>query len=574
MQNGVPLTGLVCDDVDAVAQLIGGQLRSNGERFVSGRDAFTICEVASRLIVTSQDIFLSDLKRFQTTDKPVDLVIRRPRFGETDSDWETNLNLIKHILARERRPELRLLAVTEAAAQEIDTLLGFPVEGLALLPAVAPQTSQALVEGRIVRLPKTSGTDTMPLADVNWWRLRKTASFTCAPNSPLDVQDLVAFATPEGKPEIPKTGQSNAFLFVVSNGVGLGHLTRLLAVAKQLKGRVLFWSYSQAAQLIEEQGFPVVVRMTAEHLGASVDSWNAWEAADITAFVGENSINAIVYDGSSPPKGILDALVRPELGDTDFIWLRRGMWHQEADTYPLSKTHHCSLVIEPRDLAHAADVGPTRTITPAHLGSCKFLQVPPVVATRLDELLSRRKARSALNHWSFRPLCLLNLGGESLADHAPLLALIKRLAAKEKIRFLWLRSPFSSTSAPATGTVQQLRKFPIAPLLNAFDGIITAAGYNSFHEVLTLSRAPVLFAPNRNARLDDQYARATFAVDQGWAQMIDPEDVKSSEMQIKEFLGLVGKKTISRDALSIGDGASNIANAITDFAQGYDGDAW
>lgn len=566
--SDAPLIGLVCEDADPVAQLIGGHLRSLGKGFVSGRDAQAISNVANRLIVTSQDIYLSDLALFSAIDLPVHLVARRCRHGETVEEWKTGLSLLKQSLDLENSPEVQLRALTQDAADEIGTFVGRVVDPLSPLPKVPQQSGVAVVEGPLMRFVKKSKTDSMPLSDVNWWRIRKKMAITSAPDASLDVQDTVGFASRKDGPECPTTKQTNAYLFVVSNGVGLGHLTRLLAVAKNLQGRVLFWSYSQAAQLIEEQGFPVIVRMTADHLDASLSLWNEWEAADLAGFVGQNSFETIVYDGSSPPEGLLNALVRPELGDTVFNWVRRGMWQVDADTSPLSKTHHCDLVIEPLDLASAVDIGPTKTVQPTYLGHCDFLQVAPVVATRAEDLLSRRKARSVLKHRSFRPLCLINLGGDSLSDHAPLMTLIERLAADEKIRFLWLRSPFSSGSSIRNGAIQQVRLFPIAPLLRAFDGIISASGYNSYHEVLTLSRAPVLFAPNRHARLDDQFARAAFAADQGWAQLFDPDKETSGEAQLKKFLDLVRKKAPSRDLVPIADGAAAIADAVSKTADG------
>ena len=562
VHDGAALVGLVCDDADPVAQLMGTQLRSMGQGFISGRDTGALSDVTDRLIVTSQDIYLSDLGFFTTTKQRVDLVLRRPRLGETDAAWQVGLDLLKHSLDIDTPPNLHLCALTRDACETIGPIIGRPLEALGPLPAVPHHSHEAVVDGAFMRIIKDTSVETTPLCDVNWCRIRRKMKITSAPKSPLDVQDMVAFASLKGGAEGPDT-PSKTYLFVVSNGVGLGHLTRLLAVAKKLEGRVVFWSYSQAAQMIEEQGFPVIVRMTAEHLGASMSLWNEWEAADLAGFVAQNAIDSIVYDGSSPPDGILNALVRPELGDTDFNWVRRGMWHVDADTSPLSKTHHCDLVIEPRDLAGAVDIGPTKTVKPAHLGHSAFVRVPPVVATQPENLLTRRKARSVLKHRSFRPLCLVNLGGDTLTDHAPLMTLIERMAAKEKIRFLWLRSPFSSAASAIKGPVQQVQLFPIAPLLSAFDGIISAAGYNSYHEVLTLSRAPVLFAPSRNARLDDQYARAAYAADQGWAHVLDPEKDRSSEAQLKAFLDLVRKKTSSRNLVPVANGAAAIARAIS-----------
>ena len=48
-------------------------------------------------------------------------------------------------------------------------------------------------------------------------------------------------------------------LFTTSNGTGLGHLTRSMAIARRLPDGVepLFLTLSAAAPVVEEMGFPV-----------------------------------------------------------------------------------------------------------------------------------------------------------------------------------------------------------------------------------------------------------------------------------------------------------------------------
>jgi predicted glycosyltransferase len=57
---------------------------------------------------------------------------------------------------------------------------------------------------------------------------------------------------------------------------------------------------------------------------------------------------------------------------------------------------------------------------------------------------------------------------------------------------------------------------PLSLYYRAFDFSISAAGYNSFHEVISFG-LPTLFVPNRAPLMDDQAARASFAQDIGAA---------------------------------------------------------
>ena len=80
--------------------------------------------------------------------------------------------------------------------------------------------------------------------------------------------------------------------------------------------------------------------------------------------------------------------------------------------------------------------------------------------------------------------------------------------------------------------------FPNARHFRAFDFAISAAGYNSFHELLHHG-VPTIFVPNDNQQVDDQRARAAWAESRGagdlpaarrrerawpaiWRAMLDP----------------------------------------------------
>lgn len=74
--------------------------------------------------------------------------------------------------------------------------------------------------------------------------------------------------------------------------------------------------------------------------------------------------------------------------------------------------------------------------------------------------------------------------------------------------------PIAGLSVPATPGVLQVSGFPLARCYRAFDFTVSAAGYNSFHELMHYGLPGIFFA-NTHPSMDDQQARARFAEQNG-----------------------------------------------------------
>jgi hypothetical protein len=67
------------------------------------------------------------------------------------------------------------------------------------------------------------------------------------------------------------------------------------------------------------------------------------------------------------------------------------------------------------------------------------------------------------------------------------------------------------------------------------DLCVTAAGYNTFHEVL-YNRIPAVFIPQTGSFMDDQAARARAARERGLAGMVEPHELAILEAELSRFL--------------------------------------
>ncbi len=62
-----------------------------------------------------------------------------------------------------------------------------------------------------------------------------------------------------------------------SNGVGLGHLTRLMAIARRLRhSDPVFLTMSQGFRVVEAAGWPVKYLPFHELSGCNIEHWNDW----------------------------------------------------------------------------------------------------------------------------------------------------------------------------------------------------------------------------------------------------------------------------------------------------------
>ncbi|MDH5295372.1 MAG: hypothetical protein OEW91_17005, partial [Acidimicrobiia bacterium] len=301
-----------------------------------------------------------------------------------------------------------------------------------------------------------------------------------------------------------------------SNGAGMGHLTRQLAVGLAMPDGVeaSILTMSVGAATAAGRGIAIEYCPSYERGWMPRRSWNTYLRDRIVALVDELGADVVAFDGVAPYPGIAFArAARPKVG---FVWLRRGMWRPDASAEQLRRSSVFDLIIEPGDLAQDADRGITAARTDA-------VRVPPISMVDVIGRLPRGEAAVALGLDPDRPTLLLTLGSGRLGDvQGPADVVLDAISASGW-QVAVTRAAIATKDIVHDDSVVPVRGvYPLVRYVSAFDAVVSAAGYNAVHEFLPAG-IPTLLVPNGATRTDDQVGRARYLASRGLA-LVAPED--------------------------------------------------
>ncbi len=348
--------------------------------------------------------------------------------------------------------------------------------------------------------------------------------------------------------------QRRRVLFLTSNGEGMGHLTRMMAIARRAREDIepIFATLSLALKVVREAGS--FAEFIPRHPEWHWSIWNPFLERRLLKIIDRYGAEAVVFDGNAPYQGVISAR---QAAACPFVWVRRAMWKiGEGKTF-LERSRHFDLVIEPGEFAAEFDRG----LTVAHRSD--ILCVPPIVMLDRSEALGREEARAALGLDPGAQTVLLQLGSDNTNDIAsPAWIAAERLLREPDTAVVvaeWLisRRPLSLPKG-----VRRVRIYPLSRYLNAFDFAISAAGYNSFHELVAFG-IPSIFVP-MDKPSEDQSGRTRYAEQVGAGLHLQP----FTEQGLDRCLETMRRPEARRDmvaactALFPGNGAGEAMEAI------------
>lgn len=341
-------------------------------------------------------------------------------------------------------------------------------------------------------------------------------------------------AQPDDRPRV---------LFLSSNGVGVGHLMRLMSMARRSSDEVvpLFLSLSQAVSVVRTNDFFVEYLASRGVTGMRHKDWHKLLRDRLDELIRIHDVRAVVFDGTWPFHGMFDAARQHP--DVALVWSRRGMWRASIDNPMLPRAVDFDLILEPGEFAEAFDAGPTvaRREEATRVGPITFLDP--------EELVSRDEARAYLGLDPDRPAVLVQLGAGNINDVSSLLgAVTDRLVAEPDLQVCVTRSIIAERASgleaeviPITGV------YPLARYFTAFDFAVTAAGYNSFHESLAAG-LPTIFVPNLQTAADEQAARSAYAAEAGVGLHLPDPTPEAIDASVRTMLDPQARERMSEQA--------------------------
>ncbi|PIY11255.1 MAG: hypothetical protein COZ18_04375 [Flexibacter sp. CG_4_10_14_3_um_filter_32_15] len=326
-------------------------------------------------------------------------------------------------------------------------------------------------------------------------------------------------------------------LFYTVNGLGLGHLTRCLSIARQLKKQdsslvPLFFTASEGSHLLYQEGFAyykVPSKTIAKESKLLKRDLAISYSEILTSIVNTYRPVALVVD--TFPLGSMNDLLSV-LG-LPLKW-KKFFIHREQmnmDKNKIETQNFYDYIIAPHSK------GSAKIPVPIHKKEDLFWSNEILIREK-TELQSREEIRKKLGVAEDENLLLVNLGGggdkTTLENYKQIFDLIlnsSSLLRQKKIRLFVPKPPLNALesikevfSKLPTSTILHTH-FPLIELMSAFDYAISAAGYNTFHELLACG-IPTIFIP-KSRGYDDQYGRAKRAFDAKAALFLEEKQMQS-----------------------------------------------
>lgn len=354
-----------------------------------------------------------------------------------------------------------------------------------------------------------------------------TESDWLSANTLSDLEDATGLARPANS-DIAQPVQT---VFFPTNGNGLGHAQRCLLIAEEMEvaEQVKFAAFPSCTSLIQNRGFdclPLVQRS---------DSFPEPFANDLINYLRiSNRLQThdhLVFDGGYVFDSVYRTILEKDLKAT---WVRRGLWRPgQINAKALEREKVFSQIIIPHEAFD--ELNTNYTFGP------NLRDVGPIV--RIDQMserdhMSLRDRLKARFDRDFDQLVITMLGGGVAADRS---AQIQTICAAIERRPDCLNLILVWPSATVSPALYGWKNSKVVTSQNAVklaqiaDLSVSAAGYNSFHEIM-YHAIPAIFVPQTAPFMDDQERRARAASDRGLAAIALAPELLMLEREIQAFL--------------------------------------
>lgn len=356
-----------------------------------------------------------------------------------------------------------------------------------------------------------------------------------------------------------ESASKNTIIMFPTNGVGFGHFTRMLALAKRMRKKdpeleIVFFTTMPTLHILKEAGFP------AHHVSGpkyfrGLDSmkWNGLIEEELNICFDVHRPSMFIFDGTFPYRGMLRAVATRTTMKK--VWMRRGTF-RAGSSIPVDSISHFDIIVHPEDSVSLPEVEVDHGV--------EILTCPPIVLLDEEELLSREASRSRLMIPEDATAIYVQLGAGEINDiHSEVRLTIEALTSHEGVHIILGESMIGDRLEINLPRVHIIRDYPNSMYFRAFDATVQAGGYNSFHETRCFGLR-TLFYPNMKTGMDDQLARCKVAEIEGWGSVLEvrgPGDISKACAELLD-------NSTQLSPPSFENGAVQLATSLLELIQG------
>ena len=325
----------------------------------------------------------------------------------------------------------------------------------------------------------------------------------------------------------------DSIVFFPTNGVGFGHFTRLLAIAKKIRKtnpeiEIVFFTTMPTLHVLKEFDFPTYhLSGRYRYKDMPPNIWNSLCEEMLNMVFSLHRPKAFVFDGSYPYRGMLNAIKNRE--NMLKVWVRRGSIKPKSRNLPVDSTSHFHAVVKPGDS--------DKSIPSDELDrGIAMVRCNPILLVDSDEMESYGKLRRRLGIPTGALLCYVQLGAGNINNiNSELFMVLEAISKHPHVYVVVGESMLGKRISAEFERVRILRDYPNSRYFRDFDFAIMAGGYNSFHEVIE-AELPTICFPNMKTGRDDQYGRAKIAKDAGCMVIIKERRMNTIQAAVDRII--------------------------------------
>lgn len=358
--------------------------------------------------------------------------------------------------------------------------------------------------------------------------------------------------------------ENNKITIVVfpTNGVGFGHFTRILSIAKRIKKinseiEIIFFTTMSTLHILKEQGNFVAYHIPGRKKFKNMEpkDWNLICEDFLKYIFKTHKPNYFIFDGVFPYRGMLNSINNRK--DITTFWIRRGCLKIDKRKEIIESTKLFDYIIKPKD-SMKLDLEKNEE----NLITCN-----PILLLEKNELMNKKEACIRLGVPKDAIIVYVQLGAGNINDIDSEINMTLSILKKYEDIYVVLGESMIGERLKIIGErVRIIRDYPNSIFFKAFDFAIMAAGYNSFHEAVQFC-LPTIFYPNMSTKQDDQFSRAKVAEDAGAMLVLK----KRSQENISNAIKILYNKNIRKmmkeksKSLQSENGAEQIAKLLVDM---------